>query len=80
MLRIDVALDACLPQWDILCNGGVVEEIAHVSNGREIGNCVSLIRVNVSCRFCFIVCPILIFPFENMSDSSIGVIHAFESS
>ncbi|XP_058220303.1 homeobox-leucine zipper protein HDG2-like isoform X2 [Rhododendron vialii] len=33
-------------EWDILCNGGVVEEIAHVSNGREIGNCVSLIRVN----------------------------------
>ncbi|KAK9285488.1 hypothetical protein L1049_024840 [Liquidambar formosana] len=33
-------------QWDILSNGGVVHEMAHIANGRETGNCVSLLRVN----------------------------------
>jgi homeobox-leucine zipper protein len=36
-----------LPQWDILSNGGVVQEMAHIANGRDHGNCVSLLRVNV---------------------------------
>lgn len=35
-------------QWDILSNGGVVQEMAHIVNGRDHGNCVSLLRVNVS--------------------------------
>lgn len=35
-------------QWDILSNGGVVQEMAHIANGRDTGNCVSLLRVNVS--------------------------------
>ncbi|CAN4094180.1 unnamed protein product [Withania somnifera] len=33
-------------QWDILSNGGTVEEMAHIANGRETGNCVSLLKVN----------------------------------
>ncbi|CAN1165824.1 Homeobox-leucine zipper protein PROTODERMAL FACTOR 2 [Linum perenne] len=33
-------------EWDILSNGGQVEEIAHIANGRDPGNCVSLLRVN----------------------------------
>ncbi|PNT61898.1 hypothetical protein BRADI_5g22570v3 [Brachypodium distachyon] len=33
-------------QWDILSNGGVVQEMAHIANGRDHGNCVSLLRVN----------------------------------
>ncbi|KAK6919378.1 Homeobox domain [Dillenia turbinata] len=33
-------------EWDILSNGGVVHEMAHIANGRETGNCVSLLRVN----------------------------------
>ncbi|CAM8943833.1 unnamed protein product [Rhodiola kirilowii] len=33
-------------QWDILCNGGVVQEMAHISNGRDEGNCVSLLQTN----------------------------------
>ncbi|KAK8992235.1 hypothetical protein V6N11_048324 [Hibiscus sabdariffa] len=33
-------------QWDILSNGGLVEEMAHIANGRDPGNCVSLLRVN----------------------------------
>lgn len=35
-------------QWDILSNGGAVQEMAHIANGRDTGNCVSLLRVNVS--------------------------------
>ncbi|CAN1222347.1 Homeobox-leucine zipper protein MERISTEM L1 [Linum grandiflorum] len=35
-------------EWDILSNGGQVEEIAHIANGRDPGNSVSLLRVNVS--------------------------------
>ncbi|XP_009611623.1 homeobox-leucine zipper protein HDG2-like isoform X1 [Nicotiana tomentosiformis] len=35
-------------EWDILSNGGVVQEMAHIANGRETGNCVSLLRVNSS--------------------------------
>ncbi|MQL73713.1 hypothetical protein Taro_006076 [Colocasia esculenta] len=33
-------------EWDILSNGGVVQEMAHIANGRDEGNCVSLLRVN----------------------------------
>ncbi|WCJ37581.1 Homeobox-leucine zipper protein HDG2 [Euphorbia peplus] len=33
-------------EWDILSNGGLVQEMAHIANGRDTGNCVSLLRVN----------------------------------
>ncbi|KAL1362794.1 hypothetical protein HN51_011010 [Arachis hypogaea] len=33
-------------EWDILSNGGAVQEMAHIANGRDTGNCVSLLRVN----------------------------------
>ncbi|KAG0471381.1 hypothetical protein HPP92_015927 [Vanilla planifolia] len=33
-------------EWDILSNGGEVQEMAHIANGRDHGNCVSLLRVN----------------------------------
>ncbi|KAK9068912.1 hypothetical protein SSX86_013028 [Deinandra increscens subsp. villosa] len=33
-------------EWDILSNSGVVQEMAHIANGRDPGNCVSLLRVN----------------------------------
>ncbi|KAL9317394.1 hypothetical protein ACSQ67_013911 [Phaseolus vulgaris] len=33
-------------QWDILSNGGQVVELAHIANGHDTGNCVSLLRVN----------------------------------
>ncbi|PHU26603.1 Homeobox-leucine zipper protein MERISTEM L1 [Capsicum chinense] len=33
-------------EWDILSNGGVIQEMAHIANGRDPGNCVSLLRVN----------------------------------
>ncbi|KAD5802696.1 hypothetical protein E3N88_14056 [Mikania micrantha] len=33
-------------EWDILSYGGLVQEMAHITNGRDPGNCVSLLRVN----------------------------------
>ncbi|RRT70616.1 hypothetical protein B296_00036291 [Ensete ventricosum] len=36
-------------EWDILSNGGGVQEMAHIANGQDHGNCVSLLRVNESC-------------------------------
>ncbi|KAJ7513754.1 hypothetical protein O6H91_23G013100 [Diphasiastrum complanatum] len=33
-------------EWDILSNGGVVEEIAHIAKGQDSGNSVSLLKVN----------------------------------
>ncbi|XP_077253968.1 homeobox-leucine zipper protein ROC2-like isoform X2 [Tasmannia lanceolata] len=31
-------------EWDILSNGGAVQEMAHIANGPDPGNCVSLLR------------------------------------
>ncbi|XP_068668051.1 homeobox-leucine zipper protein ROC2-like isoform X2 [Aristolochia californica] len=31
-------------EWDILSNGGCVQEMTHIANGRDPGNCVSLLR------------------------------------
>ncbi|KAH0706743.1 hypothetical protein KY289_011819 [Solanum tuberosum] len=33
-------------EWDILSNGGLLQEVAQITNGTETGNCVSLLRVN----------------------------------
>ncbi|KAL6573873.1 Homeobox-leucine zipper protein MERISTEM L1 [Orobanche hederae] len=33
-------------EWDILSNGGLVQEMAHIANGRDPGNSVSLLRVD----------------------------------
>lgn len=33
-------------EWDILSNGGLVQEVDHIANGQDPGNCVSLLRVN----------------------------------
>eukprot|EP00850_Spirogloea_muscicola_P020193 SM000209S06372 [mRNA] locus=s209:183230:186615:+ [translate_table: standard] len=32
-------------EWDILSNGGVVTEMAHMAKGQDPGNCVSLLKV-----------------------------------
>ncbi|KAL8140344.1 hypothetical protein V2J09_006365 [Rumex salicifolius] len=32
--------------WDILSSGGLVQEMLHIANGRNPGNCVSLLRVD----------------------------------
>uniref|UniRef100_A0A0D9W9U8 Homeobox domain-containing protein n=1 Tax=Leersia perrieri TaxID=77586 RepID=A0A0D9W9U8_9ORYZ len=44
---LNAATSFWLP-WDILSNGGIVQEMAHIANGRDQGNCVSLLRVNSS--------------------------------
>ncbi|PQM35078.1 hypothetical protein Pyn_40506 [Prunus yedoensis var. nudiflora] len=31
-------------RWDILSNGGIVQKMAHIVNGRDAGNCVSLLQ------------------------------------
>ncbi|XP_024394838.1 homeobox-leucine zipper protein PROTODERMAL FACTOR 2 isoform X1 [Physcomitrium patens] len=33
-------------EWDILSNGGIVTEMAHIAKGQDPGNSVSLLRVN----------------------------------
>ncbi|KAM3211313.1 hypothetical protein ACQJBY_064850 [Aegilops geniculata] len=38
--------DSTRSEWDILSNGGVVQEMAHIANGSHHGNAVSLLRVN----------------------------------
>lgn len=35
-------------EWDILSNGGVIQRLVHIANGRETGNSVSILRVNIS--------------------------------
>ncbi|XP_015941575.1 homeobox-leucine zipper protein HDG2 [Arachis duranensis] len=32
-------------EWDVLCTGGVAEEFAHIKNGRDPGNCITLFRI-----------------------------------
>jgi homeobox-leucine zipper protein len=40
--------DSMRSEWDILLsNGGAVQEMAHIANGGDQGNAVSLLRVNV---------------------------------
>lgn len=33
-------------EWDILSNGGPMQEMTHIAKGREQGNCVSLLRAS----------------------------------
>ncbi|KAK6777445.1 hypothetical protein RDI58_024162 [Solanum bulbocastanum] len=33
-------------EWDILSNGGPMQEMAHIAKGRDHGNCVSLLRAS----------------------------------
>jgi homeobox-leucine zipper protein len=33
-------------EWEILSNGGLVQEMAHIVNDQDPGNCVSLLRAN----------------------------------
>eukprot|EP00252_Welwitschia_mirabilis_P021478 TRINITY_DN5523_c0_g2_i1.p1 TRINITY_DN5523_c0_g2~~TRINITY_DN5523_c0_g2_i1.p1 ORF type:complete len:813 (-),score=76.00 TRINITY_DN5523_c0_g2_i1:921-3359(-) len=33
-------------EWDILSNGGPMQEMSHISKGQDPGNCVSLLRAN----------------------------------
>lgn len=35
-------------EWDILSNGGPMQEMAHIAKGQVHGNCVSLLRASVS--------------------------------
>ncbi|KAJ9680934.1 hypothetical protein PVL29_020052 [Vitis rotundifolia] len=37
-------------EWDILSNGGPMQEMAHIAKGQDHGNCVSLLRASVSIK------------------------------
>jgi hypothetical protein len=41
-------------QLDVLSNGNSLHEVAHIANGSHPGNCISLLRINVS--FVFVLC------------------------
>lgn len=38
----------CVIQLDVLSNGNCLHEVAHIANGSHPGNCISLLRINVS--------------------------------
>lgn len=40
-------------EWDILSNGGPMQEMVHIAKGQGQGNCVSLLRANVSFTYPF---------------------------
>ncbi|PIN02334.1 Transcription factor HEX [Handroanthus impetiginosus] len=48
-------------EWDILSNGGPMQEMAHIAKGQEHGNCVSLLRASVSLYFTLCTCLLLTF-------------------
>jgi homeobox-leucine zipper protein len=46
-------------EWDILSNGGPMQEMANIAKGQEHGNSVSLLRASVSittCHYCILFC------------------------
>ncbi|EFJ23154.1 hypothetical protein SELMODRAFT_450555 [Selaginella moellendorffii] len=45
-LRDDRLRSEMNSQWDILSNGGSVQEMAHIAKGHDPGNVISLLRVN----------------------------------
>ena len=40
-------------EWDILSNGGPMQEMAHIAKGQDHGNAVSLLRASVSITIAF---------------------------
>lgn len=40
--------EALRSEWDILSNGGPMQEMAHIAKGQDQGNAVSLLRASVS--------------------------------
>lgn len=41
----------CIMQLEVLSNGNSLHEVAHIANGSHPGNCISLLRINVSIFF-----------------------------
>lgn len=41
----------CIMQLEVLSNGNSLHEVAHIANGSHPGNCISLLRINVSISF-----------------------------
>lgn len=45
-------------EWDILSNGGPMQEMAHIAKGQDHGNCVSLLRASVILYPTLILVPV----------------------
>lgn len=50
-------------QLDVLSNGNSLHEVAHIANGSHPGNCISLLRINVSI---FLITMITVCFFPNI--------------
>lgn len=43
-------------EWDVLSNGGAMQEMLQLAKGQTPGNCVSILRTNVSVQFSYLLC------------------------
>lgn len=48
-------------EWDILSNGGPMQEMAHIAKGQDHGNAVSLLRASVCFRYHLMLMFVSIF-------------------
>lgn len=48
-------------EWDILSNGGPMQDMAHIAKGQDHGNCVSLLRASVITLFSISLISFCIF-------------------
>lgn len=57
-------------EWDILSNGGPMQEMAHIAKGQDHANCVSLLRASVCIQlpslFFFSLYHIIIIGYKNI--------------
>ncbi|WOL00101.1 homeobox-leucine zipper protein ROC5-like [Canna indica] len=51
-------------QWDILSNGGPMQEMAHIAKGQNTGNAVSLLRASVSIYISYLTQSTCLFSSE----------------
>ncbi|KAL2342303.1 hypothetical protein Fmac_003588 [Flemingia macrophylla] len=57
------------PQWDVLSNGDVVQEVARIANGSHPGNSISVLRVRRFCMWSFIFIENMLIVQESCIDS-----------
>ena len=50
-------------KWDVLSNGGPMQEMIHIPKGQSSSNCVSILRPNVGWRLTLSESTILQFPW-----------------
>ena len=60
-------------EWDILSNGGPMQEMAHIAKGQDHGNCVSLLRASV-CIHHLLLLSYVIFYLNVLSSYGIVIV------